>query len=72
MEKYKEIVAQLETSQHGAAQTSRDLDASRSETQAAKLVADAIAADKSRTEERLAQQLQEHVRLSEVCPLAAS
>ena len=59
-------MSQLEVAIHNAAQVSRELEASRSETQAAKLAADAVAADKSRAEEMLAQQVQEHGKLTEV------
>ena len=42
------------------------MEASRAETQAAKLSSDAVAAEKARTEERLTQHLEEHGRLNEV------
>ena len=66
MEKHKDALSQLEVSRQDAAQASRDLAASRSETQAAKLAGDAVAADKSRAEEKLAQQVQEHAALTQV------
>lgn len=45
---------------------SRDLETSRSETQAAKLSTEGVAAEKGRSEERLTQHLEEHSRLTEV------
>ena len=64
--KYSEILSQLESARQDAAQVSRDLDASRAETQAAKLSTDAVAADKVRTDEKLSQHVEEHERLNQV------
>ena len=64
--KYSEILTQLESARQDGAQVSRDLDASRAETQAAKLSTDAVAADKARTEDRLSQHLEEHQQLNQV------
>jgi hypothetical protein len=64
--KYSEILSQLESARQDAAQVSRALDASRAETQAAKVSTDAVAADKARTEDKLSQHLEEHVKLDQV------
>ena len=66
MLKYSDILSQLETARQDSAQVSRDLEASRAETQAAKLSTDVVAAEKARTEERLSQHLEEHGRLNQV------
>lgn len=66
MLKYSDILSQLESARQDAAQVSRDLDASRGETQAAKLSTDAVAADKARTEEKLSQHVGEHEKLNQV------
>ena len=66
MLKFSEILSQLESARQDAAQVSRDLDASRAETQAAKLSTDAVAADKARTEEKLSQHVEEHEKLNQV------
>ncbi|DBB03075.1 TPA: hypothetical protein ACH3X1_013390 [Trebouxia sp. C0004] len=63
--KYSEILSQLENARQDAAQVSRALDASRAETQAAKVSSDAVAADKARTEDKLSQHLEEHVKLDQ-------
>ncbi len=66
MLKYSEILSQLESARQDAAQVSRTLDASRAETQAAKVSTDTVAADKARTEDKLSQHLEEHVKLDQV------
>ena len=66
MLKYSEILSQLESARQDAAQVSRALDASRAETQAAKVSTDAVAADKARTEDKLSQHLEEHAKLDQV------
>ncbi|KAL0027070.1 hypothetical protein WJX79_003191 [Trebouxia sp. C0005] len=63
--KYSEILSQLESARQEAAQVSRALDASRAETQAAKVSTDAVAADKVRTEDKLSQHLEEHAKLDQ-------
>jgi len=64
--RYSEILSQLESARQDAAQVSRTLDASRAETQAAKVSTDAVAADKARTEDKLSQHLEEHGKLDQV------
>ena len=59
-------MSQLESARQDAAQVSRALDASRAETQAAKVSTDAVAADKARTEDKLSQHLEEHAKLEQV------
>ena len=66
MLKYSEILSQLESARQDAAQVGRALDASRAETQAAKVSTDAVAADKARTEDKLSQHLEEHAKLDQV------
>ena len=44
----------------------RELEASRAETQAAKLATDAVTAEKARAEDKLAQHVEEHKTLNEV------
>lgn len=64
--KYSEILTQLESARQDAAKTCRELEASRAETQAAKLATDAVTAEKARAEDKLAQHVEEHRTLNEV------
>lgn len=59
-------MSQLERARQDTAKECREVEASRAETLAAKLSTDAVAAEKTRAEEKLAQQLEEHAKLNEV------
>ena len=65
--KYSEILSQMDSARQETSKVCRELEASRAETQAAKLATDAVTAQKARVEETLAQQKEEHGKLSEVC-----
>ena len=67
MLKYSEILSQLESARQDAAQVARELDASRAETQAARLATGAVGDEKARVEERMRQHLEEHEKLTQVC-----
>lgn len=64
--KYSEILSQLESARQDAAKVCRELEASRAETQAAKLATDAVTAEKARAEEKLGQHVEEDRTLNEV------
>ena len=66
MFKYSEILSKLESARQDAAKVGRELEASRAETQAARLSTDAVTAEKARAEEKLAQHVDEHRTLNEV------
>lgn len=64
--KYTEILSQLESARQETSKVCRELEASRAETQAAMLSADAVTAQKAHVEETLAQHVAEHEKLNEV------